>query len=216
MPKTKTKPEPARGGTLTPLQQAFVQAYAVGDKSATQAAIAAGYSPRTARVQVYDLLRNPGVKAELDQIRERITQKTVYDAAAAFNEAGEALEIARKSKNSHAFTKAVELRAKLHGLLTDKLLVETVSVDLTAALRDAKARASRVLSPALRPMRDPPAAIDAEYRALPSTCTAGQTDNQSDVPVFDLAAARSRADRGASLEPAAAVPAAALMSRMFE
>jgi len=216
MPKTKTKPEPARGGTLTPLQQAFVQAYAVGDKNATQAAIAAGYSPRTARVQVYDLLRNPGVKAELDRIRERITKKTVYDATAAFNEAGEALEIARKSNNSHAFTKAVELRAKLHGLLTDKLLVETVSVDLTAALRDAKARASHVLSSAMRPTCDPTPAIDAEYRALPSTCNAGPSDNQSDAPALGLAAARSRADRGASWAPAPIAPRADAAARMFE
>lgn len=209
MTKTTTKPKPARDELLTPLQQAFVHEYAKGDKNATQAAIAAGYSPRTARVQVYSLLRNPGVKIELDRIRERITKKTVYDATAAFNEAGEAMEIARKTNNSHAFTKAVELRSKLHGLLTDKLLVETVTVDLAAALREAKARVAR-------PMRDPAPAIDVECRVLPSTCNAGPTDNGSGVPLLDRAAARSRADRGASSEPAAAVPAAALASRMFE
>lgn len=216
MTNTKTKPKPARSGMLTPLQHAFVQEYAKGDKNATQAAIAAGYSPRSARVQVYDLLRNPDVKAELDRIRERITKKTVYDAAAAFNEAGEALEIARKSNNSHAFTKAVELRAKLHGLLTDKLLVETVSVDLTAALRDAKARVSAAFPPLMRPMRDPAPAIDAEYRALPNTCDAGPIGKQSVVPVLDLAAARARADRGAGSEPGAVDPGAVLASRMFE
>lgn len=216
MTKTTTKPKPARAELLTPLQQAFVHEYAKGDKSATQAAIAAGYSPRTARVQVYSLLRNAGVKAELDRIRERITKKTVYDATAAFNEAGEAMEIARKTNNSHAFTKAVELRSKLHGLLTDKLLVETVSVDLTAALRDAKARVSAAFPPPVRPMRDPAPAIDAEFAALPKPCDAGPIDKQSGVPVLDLAAARSRVDRGAGSEPAAVDPGAAAASRIFE
>jgi len=208
MPKTKTKPEPARGGMLTPLQQAFVYEYAKAPKNATQAAIAAGYSPRTARVQVYDLLRNPKVRSELDRIRDQVTRETVYDVAVSFNEAGEALEIARQAEDPHGMMKAIEHRAKLHGLLVDRSRVETISVDLTAALRDAKARLTAAFPAPVRPMRDPAPAIDAEYRALPSTCDAGPTDNQSNAPGLDLAAARSRVDRGASSAPAAVAPGA--------
>lgn len=51
-----------------------------------------------------------------------------------------------------------------------------VTVDLGAALRDAKARA-------LRPTCDPADAIDAEYREIPSTCDAGPSDNKSYAPV---------------------------------
>lgn len=197
--------ELADGGTLTPRQAAFVQAYAVGDKTATQAAIDAGYSAKSARAQTYDLLRHPGVKAELDRIRERITEKTVYDAAAAFNEAGEGIELARKSGNAHALVKAVELRARLHGLLTDKLQVESVTVDLIGALRDAKARLHPAFPQVPRPMCDPAPAIDAEFAALPKPCDARPIDNQSIGPVLDLAAARSRADRGADETPSTRV-----------
>jgi len=216
MPKTKTKQGSARGGTLTPLQQAFVHEYAKAPKNATAAAIAAGYSPRSARVQVYDLLRNPSVKAELDQVRERITQETVYDAASSFKEAGEALELARVNDDPHGMMKAIEHRAKLNGLLIDRSRVETISVDLTAALRDAKARITAAFPRPVRPMRDPVPAIDAEYRALPSTCNAGPSDNQSDAPALGLAAARSRADRGASWAPAPIAPRADAAARMFE
>lgn len=182
--------EAADGGTLTPRQAAFVQAYAVGDKSATAAAIAAGYSPKSARAQVYDLMRNPGVKAELEGIHERITQRTVYDAAAAFDEAGEGIELARKSGNAHALVKAVELRAKLHGLLTDRLQVDSVSIDLIGALQDAKARLHPRFAAALRPTRDPAPAIEGECAALPAPCEPGATDNESGAPRIDLAAAR--------------------------
>lgn len=48
----------------------------------------------------------------------------------------------------------------------------TVTVDLGAALRDAKARA-------LLPVRDQSRVIDAEYADVTDTCGAGRTDNES-------------------------------------
>lgn len=177
----KSRHAQADGGSLTPRQAAFVQAYAAGNKTATQAAIEAGYSATSARAQVYDLLRNPGVKAELDGIRERITQQTVYDAAAAFGEAGEAIDLARASGNAHAMVKAVELRARLHGLLTEKVQVESITVDIAAALREAR---SRVCADGeVRPVRDPTRTIDVKQIASSMAYAGSAPDNESVAPL---------------------------------
>lgn len=63
----KKKPE------LTPKQAQFVREYLV-DLNATQAAIRAGYSPRTAESQGSTLLRNPKVRACLEVGRARLAQ----------------------------------------------------------------------------------------------------------------------------------------------
>lgn len=52
-------------GQLTPRQAAFVQEYLV-DKNATQAAIRAGYSPKTARSQGERLLTNAAIRKAVD------------------------------------------------------------------------------------------------------------------------------------------------------
>ena len=62
----------------------------------------------------------------------------VYDLTTAMKECEDVIAFARQHKNSMAYCKAVELRAKLSGLLIEK--VEVVSVDLTDALARAEAR----------------------------------------------------------------------------
>jgi phage terminase small subunit len=54
------------GVALTPKQNRFVAEYLV-DLNATQAAIRAGYSKRTATEQSYDLLRKPQIRAMIDE-----------------------------------------------------------------------------------------------------------------------------------------------------
>ena len=62
----------------------------------------------------------------------------VYGLVEAMKEAEDAAAFARENKNSMALVKACELRAKLSGLLIDR--VELVKVDLTGALARAEAR----------------------------------------------------------------------------
>ena len=57
-------------GKLTPKQQRFVQEYQV-DCNATQAAIRAGYSPKSASVQGSRLLANAKVQAEVERLSMR-------------------------------------------------------------------------------------------------------------------------------------------------
>lgn len=60
---------------LTPKQQRFVQEYLV-DLNATQAAIRAGYSPKTAEIIGFENLRKPKIKAEIDRVMQDRAKRT--------------------------------------------------------------------------------------------------------------------------------------------
>lgn len=64
---------------LTPKQQRFVEEYLL-DANQTQAAIRAGYSPRTAEQQGYRLLRNVGVAAAIEAAQALRSERTKIDA----------------------------------------------------------------------------------------------------------------------------------------
>ena len=64
----------------------------------------------------------------------------VYDLATAMREAEDVCAFSKLHKNAMAYCKATELRAKLSGLLIDR--VEIVPVDLTGALERAERRVS--------------------------------------------------------------------------
>lgn len=82
--------------TLNPKQARFVAEYLI-DLSATQAAIRAGYSKRTAGSQAFDLLKKPEIQAAIAESmaqrseRTRISQDNVLDAVSAMTlyDAGE-------------------------------------------------------------------------------------------------------------------------------
>ena len=59
---------------LTPKQQKFVAEYLI-DLNATQAAIRAGYSAKTAKEQAARLLTNANIAAELEKRRGKIEKK---------------------------------------------------------------------------------------------------------------------------------------------
>lgn len=60
---------------LNPKQQQFVAEYLI-DLNATQAAIRAGYSPKTAGVQGFDLLRKPEIAAAIESLRNEHAKNT--------------------------------------------------------------------------------------------------------------------------------------------
>ena len=65
---------------LNDKQRRFVHEYLI-DLNATQAAIRAGYSPKTAHSQGPRLLENVEVQAALDEARQERSEKTKIDAA---------------------------------------------------------------------------------------------------------------------------------------
>ena len=119
-------------------QRKFIEAVAAG-LPAQEAARRAGYSPAYSR-KASRLLRCHAVAAAVADIRERACAAAAYDVTVAMKEAESAATFARVNKNSMALVKAYELRAKLSGLLIDR--VEIATVDLTDALSRAEQRIS--------------------------------------------------------------------------
>jgi phage terminase small subunit len=141
-------PTVSRGGGavakegLTPKQAAFVQEYLV-DLNGTQAAIRAGYSPKTANEQAARLLANASVQAAVTKGREKLAAKVEVTAervlggllAEATADDGPMCKSAR--------VKAWELLGKHLGLLTDRSKVE-VSGDVTGYLAMSLERFNRL------------------------------------------------------------------------
>lgn len=74
MPKQRKKTKPKNGLILNDRQQRFRDEYLI-DGNATQAAIRAGYSAKTAHVQGHALLRNPKVAAAITEKRTKRSQR---------------------------------------------------------------------------------------------------------------------------------------------
>jgi hypothetical protein len=101
-------------------QRRFVASY-LRHGVAKQAAIEAGYSPASAKHTAHRLLyESPKVKAALAKEQKKLQEKTGYSAEEGMKEAGQAMEFAKETGNANAYVKAVELRAKLNGLLIEK------------------------------------------------------------------------------------------------
>jgi phage terminase small subunit len=64
---------------MTPRQEAFAAEYVI-DRNGTQAAIRAGYSPRTANEQAVRLLANVSVRLRVDELLARASEKAGLSA----------------------------------------------------------------------------------------------------------------------------------------
>jgi hypothetical protein len=161
---------------LTIKQQKFIQALQMG-LDGTHAAIAAGYSQRSARFTAYELQNcNKPVMSALAKVRVELSERAAYTGDKAMQEASEAIARAIINKNDNAVARLIELRAKLSGLLREKLDITLEHrPDIGNALATARARA-------LRPMRDLPPPIDGEFQALPTSAAARAPDKKSDAP----------------------------------
>ena len=129
---------------LNELQRKYCQNVASG-MSSIPAAVAAGYSESFARVAAYRLGQNPAVAALIAAIREKGRERASYNLAAAMQEAKQAAEFAVVHKSPIALVRAIELRAKLSGLLIDRVAVEIV--DVAGAMADARSRVARIINP---------------------------------------------------------------------
>lgn len=64
---------------LNPMQRRFVEEYKI-DLNGTQAAIRAGYSPKTAGCQAFDLLKKPEIQAAIAEAQKRCCDATDISA----------------------------------------------------------------------------------------------------------------------------------------
>lgn len=93
------------------------------------------------------ILAKPIAQEYLSKIQASSNAIVAYDLATAMTESLEVIAYAKECKNAMAYFKAVEHRAKLSGLLIDRVQVATV--DIKAALEEARTRTLEVF-PSLR------------------------------------------------------------------
>lgn len=123
--------EPSR---LTAKQIKFIELVGAGVEH-HEAGKQAGITSSTSR---YRCLTNPLAIQYLSSLRAESRAIAAYDIAMAMQEAKDDHKFAVEKGNAMAAVKATELRAKLSGLLIDR--VELVTVDLTGALDRAERR----------------------------------------------------------------------------
>ena len=110
--------------TLTAKQQMFVKEYQV-DRNATQAAIRAGYSEKTAMEQGYQLLQKTSVKEAIDKGTEELATKVDISAQDVLQSIKRIRDKAEAADKNTDALKANELLGKHLKLFTDKIEQET-------------------------------------------------------------------------------------------
>jgi phage terminase small subunit len=131
-PKTKAK--------LSIQQQRFVEEYLV-DLNATQAALRAGYSTKTAYSQGQRLLKHVEIKKKLRAVQDKRSEnvgRTAEDVLADIIAVG---NTALKAGNLKAALKSLELQGKHLGMFVDRVRHEGLE-GLEAAILKARARVS--------------------------------------------------------------------------
>ena len=124
-------------------QQRFVDAYLI-DPNATQAAITAGYSEKTARSQGQRLLTNADVAAALDKAKQKRAERTQITADAVLERLW--LEAHGQDVPDHSQSgrvKALDLLAKHLKLYTDALDVTSGGKPVPALVQVAFVKATK-------------------------------------------------------------------------
>lgn len=104
---------------LTEREAAFVREYLV-DKNATQAAIRAGYAPRSAPQHGHDMLQRPVIKAAVARELKAQAARTLMTADKVLLDIQQLGDKAAKAGEFHAAIRSRELLGKHFKLFTDK------------------------------------------------------------------------------------------------
>lgn len=108
---------------LSPKQERFAREYLL-DLNATQAAIRAGYSPKTAQEQASRLLSNVMVAARVAELKAKRAEKADRTAQDVLNDIIAVTAQARDEGDLKTALKGLELQGKHLGMFTDKLQTE--------------------------------------------------------------------------------------------
>ena len=106
---------------LTRKQELFCREYVANGYNATQAALKAGYSKKTAYASGAENLKKPQIVAFLSEYTRKEQEKFEYTKEAHFKELDELKEKAVITGNVAAAVKATELKGKLCGLYIEKV-----------------------------------------------------------------------------------------------
>ncbi|WP_119462932.1 terminase small subunit [Rhodospirillaceae bacterium SYSU D60014] len=89
--------------------------------SASAAARAIGYAPASARKTASRLLKDPTVQEMIEKARSELQARASYSADSAMKELDQAMDFARETGNATALARVIELRAKLAGLMVERV-----------------------------------------------------------------------------------------------
>lgn len=113
---------------LSAKQEQFCREYLV-DLNATQAAIRAGYSPKTAQEQASRLLSNVMVAARVAELKQNRIEKVSRTAQDALNDLFLYTREAHENGDLRTAMKGIELQLKHFGELTDKVKQEVTGAN---------------------------------------------------------------------------------------
>ena len=113
---------------LTDKQTAFVREYLV-DLNATQAAIRAGYSERTANAQAGRLLANGGIREAIENAQAKRARRVEIKAEDVLRGVIEVTTQARDSGDLKTALKGYELQGKHLGMWTERVKQEVSGPD---------------------------------------------------------------------------------------
>lgn len=118
---------------LTDQQEIFCHEIVKGKSQFAAYQVAYPSSTKWKRAQVDSkastLAAQEKVKGRIERLRAPILRKTTYEVVEAMEEAGRALELAMSTEQVGAAVAAIQLRAKLHGLLIERKEVKVSKFD---------------------------------------------------------------------------------------
>lgn len=139
----------ADANTLTEKERIFADEY-IKTTNATQSAIKAGYSEKSASSKGSQLLRKVKVRKYIDSVMEKRSKNTIATA----DEVLEYLTKVMNGEEKDAFgldasiadrTKAAELLGKRHMLFTDKVKLDAeIEIDISDRMKQARVKSDEV------------------------------------------------------------------------
>ncbi|MGN6534777.1 MAG: terminase small subunit [Mesorhizobium sp.] len=105
---------------LSPRRQAFVRHF-ITTSNASEAARRSGYAVGNVKATAWRISSHPSVKKALEGFRQLIARRAVYSFEQASADFADAAAFAKATNNATALARSLELRAKHHGFLSDKL-----------------------------------------------------------------------------------------------
>lgn len=108
---------------LTPKRERFCREYSV-DYNGAQAAIRAGYSKHSAKEIASELLTIPNVKARIEALQAKVAEKLNITTEFLTRELLTNHNLARETKKLNDSNRALELVAKMHGKLSEKIDID--------------------------------------------------------------------------------------------
>ena len=139
----------ADANTLTEKEHIFADEY-IKTTNATQSAIKAGYSEKTASSKGSQLLRKVKVRQYIDEVMDKRSKNTIATA----DEVLQYLSRVMNGEEKDAFgldvsvadrTKAAELLGKRHMLFTDKVKLDAeIEIDISDRMKQARVKSDEV------------------------------------------------------------------------